>query len=255
MTGPVDLTGRLVELDGPANFRDLGGYRTRAGRAVRTGRVFRSDSLSAMSGRDVEHCVQVLGLHTIVDLRTGHEVDRFSHGPLEREGVRFRHEPIIDETRVDPDARSSDAAASMTLDEIYRMMLERFGDRFATVLRLVADPANHPLVFHCAAGKDRTGLTAALTLGLLDVDEETIVLDYVATAQRMPDLIARNLARAEAQGDELVEVARQHYEARAEAMEEVLRWIHEEHGTIEGYVQAQGLEPQAITQLRSALLA
>jgi protein-tyrosine phosphatase len=254
MSGPVDLTGRLVELDGPANFRDLGGYRTRDGRAVHTGRVFRADSLSAMSDRDVQHCVHVLHLHTIVDLRTGAEVDRFSHGPLEREGVTFHHEPIIDETRIPPGERDRSRADGMTLDEIYRMMLERFGDRFATVLRLVADPANHPIVFHCAAGKDRTGLTAALTLGLLDVDEETIVVDYAASAQRMPEMIARNLARAEAGQDALVEVAQQHYEARAEAMEEVLRWIDAEHGSIEGYLRAQGLEPEAISSLRAALL-
>jgi protein-tyrosine phosphatase len=255
MRGPVDLTGRLVELDGPANFRDVGGYPGLDGRMVRTGRLFRADSLSYMSDRDVEHCVHVLGLRTIVDLRTGSEVDRFSHGPLEREGVTFHHEPIIDETRIPPDARGSAAAAAMTLDEIYRMMLERFGDRFATVLRLVADPANHPLVFHCAAGKDRTGLTAALTLGLLGVDDDTITLDYAATAQRMPELIARNLDRAEQGGDALVEVAQQHYEARAEAMHEVLRWIAAEHGSIEGYVIAQGLEPATVTQLRAALLA
>jgi protein-tyrosine phosphatase len=254
MPDPVDLAGRLVELDGPANFRDLGGYVGRGGRTVHLGRVFRADSLSAMSDRDVQHCVHVLRLHTIVDLRTGGEVDRFSHGPLEHEGVTFHHEPIIDETRVPADARGREAAAALSLDEIYRMMLERFGDRFATVLRIVADPANHPIVFHCAAGKDRTGLTAALTLGLLGVDDATIVADYAATAERMPDLIARNRARAEAGGDALAEVSQQHYEARAEAMEEVLRWIAAEHGTIEGYVTAQGLEPEAITSLRSALL-
>jgi protein-tyrosine phosphatase len=142
----------------------------------------------------------------------------------------------------------------MTLDEIYRMMLTTFGDRFVTVLRLVADPANHPIVFHCAAGKDRTGLTAALTLGLLGVDDETIVVDYAASAQRMPEMIARNLARAEAGEDALVEVAQQHYEARAEAMEEVLAWIREEHGSVERYVTALGLEPAAIDTLRTSLL-
>lgn len=256
MAGPVDLSGRLVDFDGPANFRDLGGYAGLDGRVVRKGRVFRADSLSAMSDRDVQHCVEVLQLHTIVDLRTGAEVDRFSHGPLEREGVTFHHEPIIDETRIDAaKSRRRRKVEAMTLDEIYRMMLDTFGDRFVTVLRLVADPANHPLVFHCAAGKDRTGLTAALTLGLLGVDEDTIVVDYAASAQRMPEMIARNLARAEAGQDALVEVAQQHYEARAEAMEEVLRWIAAEHGSVEGYVTARGLEPDAVASLRASLLA
>lgn len=249
-----DLAARLVELDGPANFRDLGGSPGRDGRTVRTGRLFRADSLSAMSDQDVQHCVQVLGLRTIVDLRTGHEVDRFSHGPLEREGITFHHEAIIDETRAPSDAPRAPATA-MTLDEIYRMMLTRGGARFAAVLRLIADEDNHPLVFHCAAGKDRTGLTAALTLGLLGVDDESIVADYVASAERMPFLLARSRARAARDGEALVEVAQQHYEARAEAMEDVLAWIRAEHGSFLGYVTAQGLEPDAITRLRAALLA
>jgi len=248
-----DLAARLVELDGPANFRDLGGSSGLDGRPVRTGRLFRADSLSALSDQDVRHCIQVLGLRTIVDLRTGHEVDRFSHGPLERAGITFHHEPIIDETRAPGDLPRPQASA-MTLDEIYRMMLTRGGARFAAVLRLIADADNHPLVFHCAAGKDRTGLTAALTLGLLGVDDDTIVADYVASAERVPILLARSRERAARDGDALIEVAQQHYEARAEAMEDVLAWIRTEHGSVAGYVAAQGLERDAITRLRTALL-
>ncbi len=76
------MADRLVPLDGPANFRDIGGYETDHGRMVRTGRLFRADSLSYMSDADVLHVTEVLGLRTVVDLRASHEVERFTHGPL-----------------------------------------------------------------------------------------------------------------------------------------------------------------------------
>jgi len=174
-----DAVERLVPLEGPANFRDLGGYPTDDGRTVRRGRVFRSDSLSFMSDTDVGHVLDVLGIGTVVDLRAGHEVDQFSHGPLEAHGVRFCHMPIIDETRgpIEPAGVDAGPPRMLPLDEFYVLMLERFGDRFAGVLRVIAEPGNHPLVFHCAAGKDRTGVVAALVLGLLGVPDDEIAAD------------------------------------------------------------------------------
>ncbi len=93
------MADRLVPLDGPANFRDIGGYETDHGRMVRTGRVFRADSLSYMSDADVLHVTEVLRLRTVVDLRASHEVERFTHGPLAELHVRVAHVPIVDETR------------------------------------------------------------------------------------------------------------------------------------------------------------
>ena len=66
------------------------------------------------------------------------------------------------------------------------MMLERFGDRFATVVELVADSGGHPVAFFCAAGKDRTGLVAAIVLGALGVADETVAADYALTAGDPP---------------------------------------------------------------------
>ena len=248
------MRDRLIDLDGPANFRDLGGYETREGRWVRSGRVFRSDSLSYMSDADVAHVVEVLGLRTVIDLRAGHEVDEFSHGPLEAEGVVFHHLPIIDETREPPDAvRDAERDRPIGLDEIYLLMLEHFGPRFAAVLRVIARAEDHPLVFHCAAGKDRTGLVAALVLGLLDVDSDIVAADYAMTAERMPVMIERHRDRRDRHGVG-VEVAEQHYEARADAMHAVLDHLVATHGSVERYVLAEGVTPASIAALRAALL-
>jgi protein-tyrosine phosphatase len=251
---------RHIDLEGPANFRDIGGYENRDGRAVRTGRVYRSDSLSYMTDRDVRHCVDVLGIHTVIDLRAGHEVEQFSHGPLEAAGVQFLHRPVVDETRREHIMRDPDGPAPELLSPagIYLLMLERFADRLADVIRLIADPATHPLVFHCAAGKDRTGIVAALVLGLLGVVDEVIVADYVLTADYMDLLVQRHRAVAAERGV-AAEVGEPHFAAEAEAMRDVLtgldaRYATDGRGGVEHYLLVNGLEPDAIATLRTTLL-
>jgi protein-tyrosine phosphatase len=241
---------RLIPLDGPANFRDLGGYETISGGRVRTGRVFRSDSLSFMSDEDMRHVTEVLGLRNVIDLRGIGEVSKFTHGPLGSVGVRVTHIPIIDETRPPPDGWED--ARDKPLDDLYLLMLDRFAERFVEVLRVIADEQAQPVVFHCAAGKDRTGLVAMLVLGLLGVDPDVIAVDYGLTNERMPVLLERHQARAAAGA--IAEVAEQHFAVDAVAMRAVIEQTTTRYGSIEGYVSAHGLEPAAVASLRASLL-
>lgn len=245
---------RRIALDGPANFRDLGGYRAGAHR-LRRGRVFRSDSLSRMTESDVRHVVDELGLVTVVDLRAGHEVESYGHGPLGAEGVLVHHLPIADETRPDRVERPPDGPdpSTLTLDRIYLLMLDRYADRFVRVLRTLADDANHPIVFHCAAGKDRTGLVAALLLSLLGVDDETIAADYALTSEHIDELVERHRAQAEATGA-AIEVDDAFLAAEAMVMRNVLTEMRARYGSAEAYLQAHGLEPEASAALRASLL-
>ena len=230
----------------------MGGYATTDGRVVRTGRVFRSDSLAAVSDNDVCYIVDTLALRTAVDLRAGHEVDDHPHRPLADAGVTVHHRPIVDETRRRPD----DAPMpERTLDEFYVLMLERFGDRFAAVVELVADADGHPVVFFCAGGKDRTGLVAALVLGALGVDDETIAADYALTAGVLPMLLERNRARALARGVDPEVTEHELLLAEEATMLAVLAQLRAEHGSIERYLERHGLDPEAVTALRAGLLA
>ena len=246
---------RLVPLEGPANFRDLGGHVTGDGRTVRTGRVFRSDSLSGLTAADVERLRHDLGLRTVIDLRAPHEVEDYGHGALEAH-VRQLHMPIVDQTREPalPTRRErKDAAKFQTLDQIYLYMLREYGHRFAAVLRVIADAEAQPVVFHCAAGKDRTGLTAMLVLGLCGVPDDAIVADFSFTETRMPTIIARHHERAEVTTG-TIEVAGQQYGAQATTMASVLEAVRSEFGSVERYVASVGLEPRVVTDLRTSLL-
>jgi protein-tyrosine phosphatase len=218
---------------------------------VRHGRVFRSDSLASLSEADIRYVVATLGLRTAVDLRAGHEVDDHPHEPLAEAGVAVHHRPIVDETR----RRRVDAPTDLALDGAYVMMLDRFGDRFATVVELVADAGGHPVVFFCAGGKDRTGLVAALVLGALGVADETIAADYALTAGVLPVLLERNRVRAEARGVSAEVVEHELLTAEATTMLAVLDRVRSEHGSVDGYLQAHGLPPDAVAALRAGLLA
>jgi protein-tyrosine phosphatase len=223
---------------------------------VRQGRVFRSDSLASLSDADIRFVVHQLALRTAIDLRARHEVDDHPHQPLADAGVVVQHRPIVDETR----RRLDDAPLpERSLDEIYVLMLERFGDRFATVVELVADAGGHPAVFFCAAGKDRTGLVAALVLAALGVPDETIAADYAFTAGVMPVLAERNRMRALRRGA-AVEVQLDAYgqalvTAEAATMLAVLGRLRAEHGSVDAYLEHHGLAPGAVASLRAGLLA
>lgn len=247
------LGPRRITLDGPANFRDLGGYPTGDGRTVRSGRVFRSDSLSHLSVADVSHLVDGLGLVTVVDLRAANELATYGHAPLGGRGVAVHHLPIVDETRRTGDERDRDLA-SRPMADIYTVMLERFADRFVAVLRVAADPANQPVVFHCAAGKDRTGLVAALLLGVLGVADDVIALDYATTAEHLDELLTRQRARGP-EGNETATVDPVLLSAEAHVMREVLARLTTSHGSVDGYVRAHGLDAREAASLRTSLLA
>ena len=135
------------------------------------------------------------------------------------------------------------------------MMLERFGDRFATVVELVANPAGHPVAFFCAGGKDRTGLVAALVLGALGVADEAIAADYALTAGNLPVLLERNRVRAESRGVSAEVDEHELLTADATTMLAVLERLRSDHGSVEGYLVSHGLPAEAVPSLRTGLLA
>ncbi len=247
----------LLGLDGPANFRDLGGHRTEAGGRLRSGRVFRSDSLSYLSDADVGALRDRVGIRTVIDLRSPPEVGDHGHGPLSAL-VDQRHMPIVDQTKPEdaPRFRIRRQPQFQRIDEIYLHMLDAFGERFGAVIRVIAEADRHPLVFHCAAGKDRTGLVSALVLGACEVPDEDIAADFAYTEMRMPEIIARNTERLG--GIEGVktgaEVTGQQYGAQPGAMLTVLEQLRDRHGSLAAYLGSVGVTSAAVEALRRALV-
>jgi len=236
------------ELAGYVNFRDLGG-RTVPGGTLREGLIFRSDSLAHAGDEHVAHLVEERGVRTVVDLRGETEVEAFPNQPMADAGVVVHHIPLID-----PAARRDRSEvdwSTLTLVGLYQHLLSNSGPRFTEALRVICNPANHPLVFHCAAGKDRAGLTAAVTLGLLGVSDDEITDDYARTAAVVDQLTARAHARARDTGNPPHD---RFMTAEAETMRQTLVWWHEQYGTIEQYMLDNGLTQQEIDALREAMI-
>jgi protein-tyrosine phosphatase len=232
---------------GYVNFRDLGGHSCSGG-VVRSGRVFRSDSLAHVNPDDVDHLVEERRVRTVVDLRGVTEVDAYPNHPMRDAGVAIHHVPLID-----PEKREQSGLEweTMTLVDLYRFILDSAGPQFVEVLQIIAEPANHPLVFHCAAGKDRAGLIAATVLSLLGVDDEEIVADYAATSAAIEALRERATKRAHSTGRA---PAARFMTAEAETMRELLAWLHAEHGGFEPYMLSHGFTEGELALLRESLI-
>jgi protein-tyrosine phosphatase len=237
-----------MTLTGYVNFRDLGGHQTPTGE-VRFERVFRSDSLAHAADAEVEHLVEERGIRTVVDLRGAAEVDAYPNHAMSDAGAAVHHVPLIDPERR---ANADIDWEGLTLTGLYRFILDTSGPRFVEALQIIAEPANHPLVFHCTVGKDRAGLVAATVLGLLGVSDEEIVADYALTALALDELRARTQARAAAGGNP---PADRFMTAESDTMRETLTWLASEHGGFEGYMLGNGLSAGEITVLRASLVA
>lgn len=173
---------RTLLLQGGCNFRDIGGYRTQDGRAVKWGRVFRAGVLSYVTASD-HRSLDALGVRAICDLRRADEREK---EPTQWPNASTRSLSWEDELNVRT-LRSFAAEQPSTADGMFQAMIMlyrafpgRMHARLHGFLSCIAE-GHVPVVVHCAAGKDRTGFAVAILLSLLGVPRETIVEDYLLT--------------------------------------------------------------------------
>jgi protein-tyrosine phosphatase len=253
---------RHVELESASNFRDMGGYTTTDGRLVRWRRLFRADSLHLLTDTDLE-IARDLGLRTVLDLRSHSELERVGRDPVDRHEITHHHLPVfatLNEMGEQVRAMPRDAPPG----HIYIVMAALGPDSLASAMRLLADPDTYPAVFHCTAGKDRTGILAALVLSVLGVPTDTIVADYALTQQALERIKERysslvdGVAREEGDG----ETARRDYDAfpagasqaSPEEMAGFLDLLVERHGSVEGYLASIDIGPEVLVRIRDLLL-
>jgi len=240
---------RRVPLENVFNLRDLGGYPTTDGGTVELGRMFRADGLNRLSPADAEVVAQ-LGIRTVVDLRTLGERESWGSAPTDLLGATGVHLPILAELwPVFEETDDHDPVAYLV--ERYHEMTVEGAVALATLVRLVAtDPDAVPLVFHCSAGKDRTGVAAAVLLGLLGVPDEHIVADYAHSAVAMDDLVAWVRANDPGAADSMTAQPATFLAAPAAAMHGFLDELRDRIGGVEEYVISIGVDDDTIDLLR-----
>jgi len=246
---------RGIELEGAHNVRDLGGYPIADGRVIRHGRLFRADGLANLTDADLD-VFDALGVRTVIDLRSATELADRGRFPLERYPVAFHHLPIVDVTWVEtgvPEFPDTADGAVEFLVWAYHDMLTTGADRFAQAISILSLPEATPAVFHCAGGKDRTGILAALILGGLGVDDEAICADYGLTTigmQRMRAWLEVNSPEGFALMNERPAMM---FASDPAAIARLLTELRATHGSIPGYLLSIGVGGAVLAELADQL--
>jgi len=252
---------RVFALEGGCNFRDLGGYRTRDGRELLWGKVYRTAVLSYFTAKDQPQLAQ-LGVRTICDLR---RVDEREREPTRWPDSTTQHLNWDDGTapptirNIVTAANHPNTAAGMhaAMIDLYRALPEWMAPRLHGMFTRIAQ-GDVPLIVHCAAGKDRTGIAIALLLAALDVPHDTIMEDYLLTNEA-GDFVQFMVARQKTYQPLLTmpeDVRRVLFAAHADYLHAALEQITHDYGDIASFLrQRAGLSDAVTQQLRAALLA
>jgi len=253
-----------LELDGTVNARDVGGLPTVDGRTTRPGVLLRSDNLQDLTPRDVERLVGEQGLRTVLDLRSTGEVHLTGPGPLAGTEVVHHSLSLIPEWDGEPDRAEADRAlpklpdrprqrSATDLEEHYVGYVRDAGDRVATALRVLADPASGTTLVHCAAGKDRTGVVVALALSLAGVTRAAVVGDYLRSGERADRILAR-LQATDAYGPSLVGTTPAEITVVAASIEGFLDDVDRRYGGPHGLAMSIGVDEETVARLAARLV-
>lgn len=252
MTDPAS-SEELIRLASADNFRDVAGpgYRTRDGGRVRRGVLYRSNELR-LTPEDAAS-LAALGITTVCDLRTAAEVER--HPDLAVPGATWRHFDLLGIPAQEVPTLPDPATALAMMEEVYRRFVADPGTRavLGALLTELATDGVH--LFHCTAGKDRTGWVAALVLHVAGVDDETVLADYLRTNET-------SAASQEAARILVVErLGPEHAAAYEPVLRADARFLHTAYdevaaayGTRERYLrEGLGLSPATLATLRAKL--
>lgn len=240
---------RTALLEGASNFRDIGGYATTTGHKVRHGRVFRSDHLAGLTGADVSQ-LQALGVSHSLDFRGQAESAATPYAIAGVQRLALGIEPSVIarmQALVAQGIVPSSEETVALMCQTYRDFVNHNAATFGQFLKhLLAHPT--PQVFHCTAGKDRTGFAAALLLSALGVDRDTIEHDYLLTNQ-----LYRRDPRMEGQGHP--HVMQVLWQVQPAFLNAAFEAVDAQHGSMRDYLHgAIGLTPKEMGELRLMLL-
>ncbi|MEI6884411.1 MAG: tyrosine-protein phosphatase [Bacteroidota bacterium] len=223
-------------LENQPNFRSLGGLKTLSGKTFRKNMVYRSGALNKLSTSDVQK-LEKAGLALIIDFRSDREVEAYPsvNIPTVKETLRI----IIPDQAREEAMNCFDNNDAHGLEQIlvidYRRMIRNESDKFAVFFRILESTADLPLVFHCAAGKDRTGIAAVLFLNSLGVDAESIKEDYFISNLRLRALADRLVKKMSEDGKQ-GEIIRPMMEVRHEYLKAAMDEIEVSFGGMETYL-------------------
>lgn len=241
-------TGRTIDCEGAFNIRDIGGYQSLGGRQVRSHLVYRADGLHRIPPEGVR-ALDHLALRTVIDLRTPGEV---AAGAFATKDAVVVNLPILRATWGIQEVPIADPVDF--LSSHYLEMLEEGRAAIAAAFAILSSPARLPAVFHCSAGKDRTGVLAALVLSVLGIPDEVVVADYNLSAEPVDRLAAWLRSTGRDVSEEMSRQPKALLSCPAEAMQAFLDAVAGTYGSVERFLIGIGVEAETLERLRDVLL-
>lgn len=228
--GKAILAENHLPMAGGYNFRDLGGIRTTEGRYVKWGKLFRSDDLVNLTEEDL-HYLSSIPIFSIVDFRSGEEVkdapDKIP-GSVHNDYHLALSPGNLSVEHIKSNLNNMDFSKYMEDLNIHLVSDSACISRYREFFKVLQDKDNAPVLYHCSAGKDRTGLATALILYSLGVDEDTIMEDYLLSNVYLKDKYAPMKERFPQLAPML--------SVKSEYLQAGLNKIKEEYGTVENYL-------------------
>lgn len=251
---------RTIPLEGCFNFRDLGGYVNTAGKTVKWGKLYRSSLLTNITEKDKD-TLEKLGVSWICDLRSTSEIAAKPTPVLAH--IKNRHIPIGTAKNESTESQKIDIpddhrVYEPLMGESYRVFVQS-KDGFREIFNDIIEKEEVPFLFHCTAGKDRTGVLGALLLKLLDVPENTILADYELTNQYADNILGemQGLVNAFSNSDKKIDLEnfRPMAEARPAYLEIAFDEMQKEYGSVDAYLEKGiGITPSEKAKFQTMML-
>ncbi len=255
---------RLLNFEGVSNFRDLGGYTTDTGKTVKWGKLYRAANFAETSRAD-QQVLERLHLHALVDFRSSAEKEEEPNQLPKKPGYLIVEIPTMDggDNSVSEEIMArfesgdfSDFDPDAFMVEANRQFATTFTPQFREFIGVVQQAKGEPVVWHCSAGKDRTGFAAAILLRILGVPEDVVMQDYIlsreyALAARQKELTLVRILKGEEAADKLQILLG----VEEPWLQAAFDTIDETYGSFDNYVsEALGLSDEDVTALRAELL-
>jgi len=244
----LTITSRELKLEVAYNVRHMGGYATADGRQT-SDFVIRSAGLSRLTEAGVGH-LSDQGIGAVVDLRSRVERERDVTPDLSRTAIRHISSAVFEQDASPVGSAESEFPGYFI---VYQRMLESGRDAYRVLFETISDSEGRVL-FHCAAGKDRTGVGAALMLGLAGVSQEDIVEDYALSGELLAPMFDEWLPRMKERGVD-PERAKKLLASPPDDMIDTLAHVQTLYGGPAGYLGSIGLSPATISAAKAKLLA
>ena len=238
-------------LEGTPNFRDLGGLATVDNRVTRRGVLFRSSGLEELQPGDVRYLIDDIGLRTVIDLRSVDDCEIAES--LVDTSIRYVNLPIVREGSFTSLERPMRTDGRVDMARLYGMYLEKSGPSISRIIAELTSGAT-PAVFHCAAGKDRTGVVAAILLSAVGVTRDAVVTDFMET-ETASEAILAYLQRRPAWADLVLRLPPGTMDVEPRNMIDFLDGVDRTYGGVSSWlIEHAGVSADSLTRLEQLLV-